>query len=493
MQKQAPTAGRLALMSGFAMSCVAILIFLWLTFGGPLPIVPEGYRVQIRFPEATNLADETEVRISGVPVGRVREKKPDGALTRVEIELDDEYAPLPSDSRAVLRQKTLLGETYVELSPGTRGAPKLAEGATLMPGQVSDTVQLDEIFRAFDEPTRTAFRTWLDQQGRAVGEHGRDLSDALGNLAPFAEDGTKLLETLDAQAGATRQLVSGTGEVFDALTERRGQLRDLIADSGRAFRSTASRDQQLADTFRALPTFLGESRQTVQRITRFARETDPLITQLRPAARELSPTLIDLRALAPDLRGLFRDLDPLITASREGFPATERFLDDTRPLLGQLEPFLRNVNPILDWLGLYKREIAAFFSNSASATQATDLPGGVTAPVHYLRTTNPLNPEVLAAYPRRLRTNRSNPYFEPSGYDKLSRGLEVFARCGDAEVPPLNPKTKNRVPQSTLDLIERFIYTPEGPKAPSCDPQAPLGRVLGQPGQYPHVEEAPGR
>ena len=56
--------------------------------------------------------------------------------------------------------------------------------------------------------------------------------------------------------------------------------------------------------------------------------------------------------------------------SRKGLPATEEVLDNTRPLLARLDPFLRQLTPIVDYLGLYKREIAAFFANDSAATQA---------------------------------------------------------------------------------------------------------------------------
>ena len=132
---------------------------------------------------------------------------------------------MPADTRAILRQKTLLGETYVELTPGTKdGGDGRRTAATLDAGQVSPTVELDEIFRAFDAKTRAAFRVWLDQQGRAVEGRGEDINDALGNLAPFAEDTSDVLEILDRHERATQQLVRDTGVVFDALTERQGQL-----------------------------------------------------------------------------------------------------------------------------------------------------------------------------------------------------------------------------------------------------------------------------
>ena len=196
------------------------------------------------------------------------------------------------------------------------------------------------------------------------------------------------------------------------------------------FATTASRDRQLQEAFTALPTFERESRTTLTRLTEFADNTDPLVTQLRPAARELSPTLNELAALAPDLKAFFRDLDPLIKASRTGIPAAQRILEDLRPLLAQIDPAGRQLVPITDFLALYKSEITAFFANTVATTQARD----ISTRVHYLRTTNPFNLENLAVYPRRLGTNRTNPYMLPRGYDKLARGCDSFEtrHCGRA-------------------------------------------------------------
>src|SRR5829696_6524543 len=504
-------------MIGFAFSCFAILLYLWLTFGGSVPLAAKGYRVKAPFPEATTLAQEADVRISGVKVGEVKTKDLDrtGNATTVTMEIEPEYAPLPVDTQAILRQKTLLGETYVELTPGTRSGPKIDDGGSLARGRIGDTVELDEIFRSFDPATRRAFTTWFDQQGKAVGQRGADLNAALGNLTPFAEDANVLLEVLRDQQSETRTLVRDTGVVFDALTERDEQLADLITNSNRVFRTTASRDRRLQEIFTILPTFIEEGRITTDRITEFAEDTDPLITQLRPAARELSPTLIDLRGLAPDLKGLFRDLGPLIDVSRRGIPAVERFLRDTQPLLGQLDPFLRDLRPVLSYLGLYKGEIAAFFAHDAASTQATDRPPGANGPVHYLRTANPLNPENLAAYPRRIATNRPNPYVAPGA--STDKPVKVFGTylCGTAAIPPLappgstpappiqlpglpvppidpNPVT-DQLPAQLRDLINQYAYLNGNPVAPPCVEQAPLGNLIGQSGKYPHVLEDPGK
>ena len=195
MQKQAPTLGRLLVMVGFALSCFGLLLFLWLAFGGPIPLKPKGYRFHASFGEATQLAKEADVRISGVSVGKVKNITNDKQTGRSDatIELQPGYAPLPKDTKAILRQKTLLGETYVELSPGNKANGTIPEDGKLAAAQVSPTVELDEIFRAFDAKTREAFRTWMQTQAEGIRGRGRDINDALGNLAPFATDTSHIL------------------------------------------------------------------------------------------------------------------------------------------------------------------------------------------------------------------------------------------------------------------------------------------------------------
>src|SRR5688500_7885670 len=124
MNKSTPSLPRILVMVVFALSCFGLLLFLWLAFGGPIPLKPKGYRVNASFNEATTLAIEADVRISGVRVGKVKTIEPNRTTGRsdVVIEIESRYAPVSVDSKATLRQKTLLGETYVELTPGSDDA-----------------------------------------------------------------------------------------------------------------------------------------------------------------------------------------------------------------------------------------------------------------------------------------------------------------------------------------------------------------------------------
>ncbi|MEA2428144.1 MAG: phospholipid/cholesterol/gamma-HCH transport system substrate-binding protein, partial [Thermoleophilaceae bacterium] len=465
MQKTAPSFARLAGMALFALSCFGILLFLWKSFGGPSPLAPTQYRFSADFAEATQLADGSDVRISGVKVGRVVSIDLSGRKTHARIEIERRYAPIPRDTRAILRQKTLLGETYVELSPGHRSAGSLPDGGALPPRQILSTVQLDEITRSLDPRTRRDLQRLLGSFAVAVNGRGRDLNDALGNLGPFATDTNDLLTILNEQHGALRRVVRDTGTVLDSVSRRQGDLSGLIVAGDRVLGTTAARNRDLADAVRILPVTLAELRPTLDALRHTAIDAAPVVHELRPAARSLGPALTDAEALAPDLQGLFGDLDRVVSLSRAALPALTRTVNAVRPVMHVLVPTLQQAYPVVQYLGLYKQEIVSALANLAASTQGSERPAAGAAPLHYIRALVPFTSEGAVVNARRYGTNRHNPYFAPLAMLKLASGLESFD-CQNAGNPG------------------------SGEPAPPCKVQQPL-QFQGRRTAYPHV--SPGR
>ncbi len=425
---------RILIAAGFAFSCFGLLLFVWTTFGGVVPLKAKSYRFTADFAEGHTLQTESDVRIGGVSVGKVKETSlpPDGNATRATIEIEPAFAPISTDARAILRQKTLLGETYIELTGGTQNriqaeagsafglagdevAEPIPEDGHLDDSQVVEQVQIDEIFNALDEETRLNFRSW--QQNLAVAGKGRglDLSDAFGNIGPFAGDATDLIETLNRQEQALSTLVNETGTVFSALTERDRQLTGLIEGNERTFGALADRDEQLAEAIKIFPTFNREAEKTLRRVEDFSVNAQPLARDLKPVARNLTPTLRDVRRLAPHAKRLFSNLDPLITSSERGLPALRGVLREARPALSSLDPFLANLNPIIRYTGMYSGNVTDFLSDPETTQVGTLTPlGSQPSARHVFRQISYISPESLSIYPTRLATNRGNAYLPPN-------------------------------------------------------------------------------
>ncbi len=414
MKTSGATRGQMAAMVIFAFSCFSLLLFLWLSFGGSIPLKPKGYRFQISFPEATTLADEADVRVAGVSVGQVREivLDPAGNRTLATVEMDRAYAPVNKDARAMLRQKTLLGETYVEMTLGHAKAGKIPEDGRLDNGRVAPAVELDEVLDLFPPKTRKDFQRWQANSAEAIRGRGQDLNSALGNVAGFADSGADLLTVLDRNAATLQSLVRSTGNVFEALTRDENQFRAVIADTSTWLQATASQREALATSIQIFPTFLRESRTTLRRLETFSVDTKPLIDDLGPVAVDLRPTLRDLRRTAPDLQTFFTALPSVIRASETGLPALSKVLRGLRPVLDATGPFLAQLNPILQWLTYQQGTVSNFVAMPGWALQgkaATNVPG---ANGHVLPQLVTAGSQTLVT-PTRSPDNRGNTYFGP--------------------------------------------------------------------------------
>jgi phospholipid/cholesterol/gamma-HCH transport system substrate-binding protein len=497
MIKQAPRVWQLAVMTAFALSCFGVLLWLWLSFGGTVPLQPQGYRFHVHFPEATQLAQQADVRISGVPVGKVVaiERGPDNR-TDATLEMRADYAPVPRDARAMLRTKTILGETFVDLTPGNPRSGMLPDEGTLPHSAVAPTVELDEIFRAFDQPTREAFRTWMQSQAAASAGRGADINAAFAALPEFVSASDALLRELNAQEEAVSRTFAATGDFFDAISERDGQLRSLITDSNRLFRVTAERNREFAAIWEELPRFERESRLTLPRLTRFSEVGKPVAEQLQPAADEMAATFAAMGRQGREFKGFFRRLGPVITASKRGVPAFEQTMAELPPLLEDFEPWLRNFNPMIRHLDLNRREVTSFMANLTATTNARDLPDvlpraqqlGSRDPVHFLRVSAPLGPESLTFYPRPLGNSRANAYATPGTLDRLASGLPVYDSrgCSNGDLAP--PAATD--PPELQPLVELYVFRTKGRDVarPGCVSQGAFPEFGTS---YPRLEPEP--
>jgi virulence factor Mce-like protein len=468
MQTGSPKVSRIVTMVLFALSCVGLLLFLWLSFGGTMPFNPQGYRFKVSFQNAFDLADQADVRVAGVSVGKVVGKQLDtkASGTLVTIQLNNKYSPIHRNATAILREKTLLGETYVQLTPGSRNSPALADGGTLSTSQVVPAVQLDEIFNTFDPQTRAAFRSWQQELATSIKGNDQNLNDVLGNLPTFAVNLTQLLQVLDVEHTAVVSLVQNGGTTFDALNRNPGALRNLITAGETTFHTTAANNNALADVFHVI-------------------NADPVVKELIPVAQQLGPTLKALNQLSPSLRHLFVQLGPLVTASNKGLPATEAVLKGLNPngVLDQLGPFLEQLNPILVWLSGHQQLISDFISDGGASFFARTNSFGGSGVGHYLRQWGPSGPETLAftGASGRESNNRGNTYPAPLWLPSGNYAVPDFAL---GNLPAWDCRNTGASGNGSTSAVT------SGPQAhQSCWVQPPIG---GSPGQYqiPHINKA---
>lgn len=126
---------------------IVAVSFLVFAYNGSQLRVEDGYNVNARFANASGIALGSDVKVGGIKVGVVSDMKLDNktyeALVTLQVRNDTK---LPKDSSAAISSSGLLGEKYVQISPGNDDA-MLEEGGRIMFTQSG--VNLEEMIGKF--------------------------------------------------------------------------------------------------------------------------------------------------------------------------------------------------------------------------------------------------------------------------------------------------------------------------------------------------------
>ncbi|WP_408898331.1 MCE family protein [Nocardioides sp. R1-1] len=173
----------------------------------------------------------SDVKLNGVPVGRVSDIEPrDGGATLTLALEPDVLDDLPVETTARLLPKTLFGERYVALVRPDRGGPTLEPGDTIQQDSSSAAVELEELF---DELLPVLQAIQPDK-----------LSATLGELA-------LMLRGRGAEIGDT---VVAWGDYLEKLNPLAPQLADDLAAFGRVAQTYADAAPDLVDALESMST-----------------------------------------------------------------------------------------------------------------------------------------------------------------------------------------------------------------------------------------------
>ncbi len=443
MVTQAPPFKSVAIAVGFALSCVGLIIFVWVQFGGSVPLAAQGYRVKAVFNETGLLVPNADVRIAGVNVGKVVSVSSEGTKSLVTMDLDAKYAPIPADTRAILREKTLLGEGYVGLSTGngagSGAARKLPDGGTIANDHVASTQQLDQVLNAFTPPVQRNFQKFLEGTGQALSGQGENLNNALGNLDPLTTELDDLAGVLNAQSGNLKAMIRDSGTVLTAVGQRGQDLQKLITQGDSVFKATSAVNANLTKTVNAFPGFLTQLRSTLVKLNTTLGIAKPSLDALKPVTPLLRPALADLTSLSRPLVSLLREAPGVLREANRVQPEITTFTKDLIPAANALLPAARQLVPVINIVADYRSQIvlgmsdlAAILNAQTSANTTSNSLGVATGQAKYLRQVLTLGPDSLFGATTRSPAERTNTYFSPGALASVGTTGEPAASCAGA-------------------------------------------------------------
>jgi virulence factor Mce-like protein len=333
-----------------------------------------GYQVRAIFDNAAYAVKGEEVRIAGVSAGKI--DKLDVAYERraaVTFTIDKPgFTPFHEDAHCTIRPQSLIGEKYVECTPGSKESPELKEipegqpdaGKVLLPlAQTSSPVDIDLIGDINRLPVRQRFAIIINEFGTALAGRGDDLNEAIHRANPALRETDKVLAILASQNRTLADLARDSDTVIAPLAEKRQRIANFIVEANKTGTATAERSADVERSFELFPGFLRELQPTLQQLSDFSDETTPVLADLHTAAPDLSRFVL---ALGPFSRSATTSVVSLGKAADIGRPALKRSL----PLVTQLAKFAKNALPV--------------GKNLAALTKSFDKTGGIERLMDYI-------------------------------------------------------------------------------------------------------------
>ncbi|MEV6443617.1 MlaD family protein [Amycolatopsis sp. NPDC051716] len=205
------------------------------------------YTVKLELTEGGGLFTNGEVTYRGVAVGRVGELRLTVTGMEADLLIDDAAPPIPADSRAVVANRSAVGEQYVDLQPRTANAPYLDGTSVIRRESTTLPLPVNSLLTDLDSFTASVptqdLRTVVNELDDALRGAGPDLQTLMDSATTFTQeasshlpqtskligDGATVLRTQLDSAGEWRSFSSNARVFAQQLASSDGDLRRLIA------------------------------------------------------------------------------------------------------------------------------------------------------------------------------------------------------------------------------------------------------------------------
>jgi phospholipid/cholesterol/gamma-HCH transport system substrate-binding protein len=159
----------------------------------------------VDFEQTNSVYKGSDVKILGVPVGKVEKLTPRGDVVRVKIAYDGKQR-LPNDVKAVVVSPSIVGDRFIQLAPAYDGGPVLKDNAYLPVDRTQVPVELDQVYQS------------LDDLSVALGPKGANKNGSLSKLI----DGTA--DQLDGQGAQVNETIKNFGKLSTTLSNNKDEL-----------------------------------------------------------------------------------------------------------------------------------------------------------------------------------------------------------------------------------------------------------------------------
>jgi virulence factor Mce-like protein len=336
-----------------------IAVFLAYNANQGLPFVPTR-ELKVDIADGSDLVIGNDVREGGFRIGLVSDMKPvrlrSGLVgAQLTLQLGESHGKVPVDSTVSIRPLSVLGLKYVDIETG-HSSRAFSDGATMRVEQTTVPVQLDDVLKTFNQPTRAAMQQSLKGYGDTLAGRGAALNDTiaalpslLGHLRPvahyLAEPSTQLTRFL----GSLNQFMGAVAPVAQINAR-------LFADMATTFEAISRDPNALKQTIAESPSTLAVGTDSLRTQRPFLTDFTTLGTNLQPATSALVGALPQIDPAVEEGTRVLGRTPPLDRELQQVMTALKHLAEapGTNIAVNALAATVKTLNPVIRYLGPFQ-------------------------------------------------------------------------------------------------------------------------------------------
>ncbi len=275
-----------------------------------------GTKYQLRLEFAAGLVENNAVKIAGVGVGRISKIEVDHDIAVLTLEVDEEIV-LHDDARAIVRAKSLLGEKYLQVHPGSVDAPVLPGGGEIV--NVDAPFEIDQVLNAL-EPVlggEDNIAASLAPLAKTLSELLDDAAGKNGEPAIISREEIRgMVDDIKATTASGRRIVETNEEGITTLVTETNALvkkSNRLIDDARISRTLTRVDSMTKTLDEKLPGLIERSESAIAKLEKMAEIIDDdRAKKIKTMIDDASVATKNLRKISNDLSDVGGVLDPML-------------------------------------------------------------------------------------------------------------------------------------------------------------------------------------
>ncbi len=226
-------------------------------------LLDTSYQVVAHYDDSGGIFTGAEVTYRGVQVGRVSSMELTEEGVDVTLSINNDYDDIPADSRALVGNRSAVGEQYVELQPQSDTEPYLKSGSEIDRSKtdipITTTKWLSTTQDLVNSVPKKDLTTVIDEFGAAFKDSGANLSRLIDSSSSFIDAANQNFELTTTLVNESRVVL---GTQLDKASAIRSFMRDLRLFSDTLVKADGSVRKVIDDgsvTARTLRSFLKEN------------------------------------------------------------------------------------------------------------------------------------------------------------------------------------------------------------------------------------------